>query len=200
MVELAKFTMRWNGTPGGTGYSNFFMGDFASGPITTATLSGASQKINTLIQAIVPNIPAQVSLELLADVEVVGSTDGKLIRFMTNPNYSSRVGTGTGAYSAAAGGVINWQTPAVRNSRRIRGRTFLVPFAGSSLATNGTIDDTKLQALRTAVNLFVNDNTNPGYFGVFARPSSKGATDGQWAIATSGNVPDKTAILRSRRD
>jgi hypothetical protein len=75
----------------------------------------------------------------------------------------------------------------------------VVPVGGESLATNGTLDDTKLALLRTASNTLAGD-TGAAKLGVWSRPTTSGGSDGAWNSASAVTVNDKVAILSSRRD
>jgi hypothetical protein len=200
MQEIARIVTKWTGLAGGTGYTNLYFRDFESTGLDQAIVNGAVQRTDTWNAAISANVPTGITLEIDPVVAILNAEDGVLQRFMNHAIATQRPGSGSGAYSAASGACVNWYTAGVRKGRRIRGRSFLVPFAGASLATNGTLDDTKLNALRTATNTLVTSTAQPGDLGVWARPSTKGATDGAWNVVTSFTIPDKAAILRSRRD
>jgi hypothetical protein len=200
MLEIARVTTKWTGLAGGIGYTNLYYRDFETVGIDQAIVNGSVQRTDTWNAAISANVPTGITLEIEPTVAIINAEDGVLQRFMNHVIATQRPGSGTGAYSAASGACVNWYTAGVRKGRRIRGRSFLVPFAGASLATNGTLDDTKLNTLRTATNTLVTSQTTPGDLGVWARPTTKGATDGVWNVVNSFTIPDKAAILRSRRD
>lgn len=199
MVEMAKIVVNWTGFSGAPGYTNLYFRDFGVGDIDQAIVDGSITKAYNWMSSVASRVPASVTLSISSSVEIIESSNGQLQRFMQGTPPAAIVGTGTGAYSAASGAVVNWYTDGVRNGRRIRGRSFLVPLAGSALDTNGTIADTQLAALRTASNGLITA-TGAGDFGIWARPTTPGGTDGQWNAVTSMTVPDKVAVLRSRRD
>jgi hypothetical protein len=102
-------------------------------------------------------------------------------------------------YSAASGACINWYTDGVRNGRRVRGRSFMVPIGSNGMENNGTLNATALGSWRTATDLLIASFEN-STLGVWSRPSAPAATDGIWHKTTSMTIPDKAAVLRSRRD
>jgi hypothetical protein len=57
-----------------------------------------------------------------------------------------------------------------------------------------------VSALTSYANALKNNTTGRGDFGIWARPTTKTATDGVWYPAQTVSVKDKAAVLRSRRD
>lgn len=200
VTELIKVTVNWTGFSGAPGFTNLYFRDFSEGPVTQAMVDGSLNRADLFFSSVQTRVPNTVSLQVQNTVQIIEATNGELLRFMTGPAKTVRVGSGTGSYSAASGAVVNWQTDGVRNGRRIRGRTFLVPVAGSVLSANGTLDDTHRTSLTTAGLTLYQASADQGVLGVWARPTAPGATDGEWSAVTSHNVPDKVAVLRSRRD
>jgi hypothetical protein len=105
------------------------------------------------------------------------------------------VGTGSAAMAAPAGARVRWLTPAVVNSRRLAGSTFLVPLMASSYEPNGSLLGTSITTINTAATAYLDT-------GVFesCQPVVWSRTHGILADATAFVVPDKVAVLRSRRD
>ena len=75
----------------------------------------------------------------------------------------------------------------------------MVPLGGNGLDVSGTLDNTRLTAWRTATTALI-AAAGVGDLGVWGRPTAPGATDGVWAVVKSFTIPDKAAILTSRRD
>jgi hypothetical protein len=199
MVEMARVTVNWTGFNGAPGYTNLYFRDFETNGIDQAIADGAAAKVDTWLGAWDDFLPPSVAVQVDPTVEVIEATNGALLRFITVPAKPLRQGAGTGSYSAASGAVVNWYTDGVRNGRRIRGRSFMVPLAGNALATDGTLSDTALTTWRTATTTLISA-TGAGDMGVWARPSAPAATDGSWTAASAFTIPDKAAVLRSRRD
>jgi len=115
------------------------------------------------------------------------------------------LGTGTASYSMAAGVKLNWNTSTIRNGRRVRGTTFLVPTTSSAFNQTGTADTTVRTAINTAAAAYLNALSATGLKGVvWSRPldaeDPNGPRDGAIADITGVEVSEKTAILRGRRD
>jgi hypothetical protein len=106
-------------------------------------------------------------------------------------------GGGSGAYSAPSGAVLHWLTGTVRNGRRLRGRTFIVPLANSNYEANGTLAAGTITAIQNAGLALMDEATTR--LVVYGRPAPN-AADGVAALVTGARVPDMAAVLRSRRD
>jgi len=199
MAEILKVVANWSGFVGAPGYTNFYFRDFSAGAPDQAMADGAVAKADAFFDAWVTYLPNTVTILVSPTVEVIEETTGTLTGFFTTSPDTTRAGTVAGTYSAASGAVCNWYTNGIRNGRRIKGRTFMVPLAGNAFDAAGSIDNTKLGAMRLAATNFISA-TGAGDLGVWARPTSPGASDGIWYAASAATVPDMAAVLRSRRD
>lgn len=199
MADLARVTVNWSGFTGAPGFTNLYFRNATPGIIDQAVVDAAVTKVDAWLAAWQARLPNTVTVQTDSAIEVIDDTNGELQGFFQATVGAARVGTGTGNYSAASGAVANWYTDAVRNGRRIRGRTFLVPVAGSFLASNGSLDDTSLTGLRASTATFISA-TGASRLVVWGRPTAPAATDGVSAEVTAFTIPDKAAILSSRRD
>lgn len=204
MVTIARVRTTWSGFNGGPGYTNLFFRDFSDGgsglsDITVAAATAASTRVRAFWAAISNYFPNDVRFQVDSVVDVLEDSNGILVDSLTVPPLEAIEGQQPGAYSAAAGAVITWNTPSIRAGRRIRGRTFLVPLAGVSFDNSGGVLPAAVADI-TAAATTLSDTGGVPDLGVWARPSAKGASDGQWAVVTGLRVPNKSAILRSRRD
>lgn len=195
MARIFRARVNWTGFSGAPGYSVFHGLAFEADPLAEATTF--SQGINNFLIAIANNLPVSVSVQVDPEVEVLEDSTGTLQEVVTVPTLAATQGTGNTTYSAASGAVVNWRTDFVRNGRRIRGRTFLVPLATASYDTDGTL----LPAVRTDI---LNAATAlMDYAGmqlvVYGRPTILD-NDGVSGRVTAVSVPDMAAVLRSRRD
>lgn len=198
MAELAKVTINWTGFAGAPGYTNLYFGNSTPGTISQAVVDNALVKVDAFIAATVLRVPTTVTRAIDPSIEIIDDTNGQLERFMAGTIPAPRVGTGTGAYAAPAGAVISWYTNAVRNGRRIRGRTFLVPIANGALEADGSLQPAALTDLRTAADN-LRAATGDSRLVIWGRPTAPGATDGVSAEVASSQVPDRIAVLTSRR-
>lgn len=98
------------------------------------------------------------------------------------------------SYAAGTGAFVNWQTAAIINGRRLRGRTFFCPIIATEYDTSGTLGSSMQTTLATAASTLA----ALGVLVVWHRPPVGGA-GGSSSLVTSGTVPDKVTSLRSRR-
>lgn len=201
MPDIARVKLKWSGFVGGPGLSVFhFMTDAGTPPDNTDCLAVAT-RVRAFADAIKGMIPATVSLTVDPAVEIITSPGGTLttIENVTPPAVVNSTASGTIVYSAASGAVISWRTAGIRNGRRVRGRTFLVPLHGNAYQNDGSLDAGYIGTLNTAATALRDIGSNIDLC-VYGRESAPGALDGVVHRVTSHNVPDMAAILKSRRD
>lgn len=204
MTELIRVKTRWDGFLGGPGYSVMHFRGFGStegggGDVDDASAAAAVNKVWDFFRQIPGIFPAAARITVEGEVDAIEDSTGALTNSFSGATKATISGTATGNYSAAAGGIINWRTGAIRNRRKIRGRTFLVPLAASAFRDNGQLSQQTIDTIRTVAAPLMN-GTNGPQIGVYARETIKGAADGQFAVASSMTIPTSGAILRSRRD
>jgi hypothetical protein len=194
-MSVYRVKIRWTGFTGSPGYTLLHF-DAPTG----ATLAGAQDVYDqavTFMSAIGSALHSTVKLTAENTVEVVNQTNAQLEDFLTVTASGTTGGTASGGYSSSTGACITWDTGEVKNGRRVRGRTFIVPLAGTSYDADGTLTASALTDIQGAADGLAGGGFS---FGVLSRPSVKGAEDGSFHTVTSGRVTDKTAMLRSRRD
>lgn len=204
MTSILRVKARWSGFSGAPGYTVMHFRDFATGdgsgtePSADQALDAAA-RVNTFFADIAGLLPATVSVVIEPEVEMLEDTDGKLVTAFSAGNLPVVNGLGGEFYSGPTGAVVNWRTGAVRNGRRVRGRTFLVPLHTGAFNETGQLGPNSTATLQAAANTLAASTGTPD-LGVYARPSLPGATDGLWSAVTSATVPRLAAVLRSRRD
>lgn len=200
MAQMAKVTINWSGFPGGPGYTNLYFRDFTgSGAIDQAIVDGAVSKVDAWLAVWRVSLPNSVLTGVDSTVEAIEETTGELQSFYTATPAAAAVGTGGTAYSSPSGAVVSWYTSTVRNGRRIRGRSFMVPLSTTAYEADGTITAAKITSWNTASATLIASGSVSD-LGVWARPTTPGGTDGEWALVTSYRIPDMAAILTSRRN
>jgi hypothetical protein len=120
-------------------------------------------------------------------------------------------GTATGAYAGNAGAVVHWLTSLIVGTRRVRGRTFLVPMIGSAFESNGSLTSTALNTINNAAAALITA-VGTGMV-VWSRPvvahtkydpktgqgTGVAGRSGTYGAVTGSRVPDLAISLRSRR-
>lgn len=188
MATISRHSITWTGFLGAPGISHFYTNASDDTAFHTA--------LNTWKGTWAANLPDDVTLTLKAEVEQLEDTTGELVGAFTIGSDSTTGGANTGGYSAASGVVVNWLTGGFVAGRRVRGKTFMVPISGGAYETNGTIEGNALSFMRTSTATF--QNAVQGIQVVWSRPRASLA--GSSHEVTSWSIPDKVAVLRSRRD
>lgn len=201
MAELLRIKARWGGFTGAPGYTVFHMRDFEAGGGVAGQAQAGVDKVRTFFDGIRMWLAYGVTVQVLGEVEIIEDTTGQMVNVVgvTQPAIVTSGASVVDRYAAAVGAVITWRTAGVRNGRRIKGRSFMVPLTGNAFENNGTLHADALGAINTAATTLRNGATSPD-LGVYARPSGPAATDGVWHVVTSHSTPDFSAVLRSRRD
>lgn len=201
MVGIARVVTRWSGFSGAPGYTNLFFRDFegGSGEPNQATIEGAQGRVQTFWNAVNDFLPNDVTLTIESTVDVLEHSTGELVNSFSAPTAPVITGLDAGAYAAASGAVISWRTGTIRNGRRIRGRTFLVPMGSGAFGINGGIQPSIVTSLQNAANALLANTGTPDLY-IWARPTAPGALDGSLGLVTGASVPSVGAVLRSRRD
>lgn len=197
MVEIAQVVTVHTGLQGLPGYTNwYFFGD----PVSQSTLDGYITASRTFWESIASHFPSAWRYAIQPDVSILNPADGALQRVMTaTPGAQGTFGS-TGAYAGGVGACVTWNTGFVHGSKRLRGRTFLVPLIGTDYAADGTLVDSQLTGLRSAASTLA----AVAGFGVWGRPRAAApgvpALTGAWSAATGAQIRDHVAFLKSRRD
>jgi len=199
LPEVLRVKINWSGFVGSPGYTNFHFTEFVSEGYTQEQADACAAKVQTFITSMKNYLPATVTLTVDTTVDIIQTDTGNLVGFFTVAPGAAQVGTNPATYAAAAGACISWGTNGVRNSRRVRGRTFIVPLASNSLDTNGSINDSSLTGIRAAAAALI-ANVGTGDLSIWARPTGPEATDGVSFPVETYKVNDKVAMLTSRRD
>lgn len=180
---------------GAPGYTNFHFTDLSADPGPVPARAATSAFFN----AISPLLPAEVNWISEGEVAVIDESTGMVTDYvMAEPNPTPGRGGASGGYSAASGAVVTWNTAGVRNGRRVRGRTFLVPLGGNSYQMDGTLTTSAIGTINDAAEELVGESGFESGFCIYSRPSASGP--GGVFPVIGFRVPDMAAVLRSRRD
>ena len=200
-MAVYRGKIRWTIPGAGTAYSVLHFADIAGdGAASQAEADEIIAKMQTWATAIKSTLPNVVTLQVQNEVEHILSTTGDLIDIWTGASQTAQTGTAsaTAGWAAAAGAVVSWSTAGVRNGRRVRGRTFLVPLSNEVWDTDGTLKSVPLGTINSAATALRTVGTTV-QLAVHTRPSAPGASDGDHFPVTGHRTPDMSAILRSRR-
>lgn len=193
-MDMLRITARWTGFPGAPGYSNFF---FAGGGGLIGDQNQVAERVMDAFRGITTQLAAGTIINIEPEAAVVDSDTGAVTDFRNVDTITPVEASSSGPYAGPTGAVINWRTNDLRNGRRIRGRTFLVPLGAQVYDTEGTLSVAALQDLNEFAETIRGVDLD-SEFGVWSRPIN--GSGGVFASVTSHNVPDLAAVLRSRRD
>lgn len=198
---LGRVKIRWSGFQGAPGLTVLHFGAFPHDTFDSTMAANAVSKTDAFIQALKPHIAYGATLETVADVETIDITSGELNGIVTTTPAAAATSTQSlgQKFTAASGAVINWKTNEIRNGRRMRGRSFLVPLGISVVENNGTLDPSFVTSMNTAAAA-LRSTTGAAALMVYGRPSAPGANDGTVGGVIGHSIPDMAAVLRSRRD
>lgn len=187
-MVYARVTATWQGTTGLPGYTRMK----CDGLVMPQAAQGLADSMRTFFDTIKTYIPQDVTISWDGLAQMF-SDNGQLIGEYSYTPPAQVVGANVQSYASPTGAVVNWLTNDFVNGRRVRGRTFLVPLGANAYATDGTLAPAAQTAIQTAAVSLV------------GAPSSLLIATGQPAAGTlhevtGASVPDRAAILRSRRD
>jgi hypothetical protein len=194
-MSLYRVKARWSGFTGAPGYSIFHF-DGPDGAVG-APPEDCAAAVATFFGNLQDRFTRNVRIQVESTVEVINTATGELEGFEDVPTPPVMTGLEAGGYSGVSGANVTWMTGTVRRSRRVRGRTFLVPLASACYQDDGTLMQATIDDINAAA-LALRSQT--GSLMVYGRPSGTGASDGVAAAVTGHRVADKAAVLRSRRD
>jgi hypothetical protein len=199
--RIIRVKINWTGFQGGPGYSNLYFEPVPeSDPWTTINVQAAVDKTQTWLATWRTALPATVVTGIDSQVAELDEQSGNIESFFTAAVVTPAPGTQAGTYSAPSGACVNWTTGGVRNGRRVRGRTFMVPISSFAMSPDGTFENTFLGNWRAAAATFTGDS-NGNRLVVWARPTPGALIpDGGAYDVIGSSINDKAAVLTSRRD
>lgn len=192
---MLRSFLDWTGGIGGAGVTIMHWDSSTGSAADAAEVVGV---MNTFATAISAEIPTAVNVQARAEVLVVDPDDGTITSSWTvSPAPTLKAGQSAGVYSRLSGGCINWSTDLFVDSRRVKGRTYIVPVGQGKMQSDGTLDPAFLTEMNTAGVALL--GLDPA-FCIWHRPTAPGASDGAIGHVISLRVPDKAIKLSSRRD
>ncbi len=184
---MNRVKVGWSGLSGLPGLSTFYVGT----GITDMT------PIRNFFDAWKTFVPTALQWQIANSGDQIQEATGVIVGSWSGPAQATVIGAGgAGGYAAPVGAEVRWDTSAIIDGRRIRGRTFMVPILGALYDSSGTIATATLTSMQTAASALV--TALAGEMKVWHRKNAKGP--GANATVTSALVPDKAYVLRRRRD
>ena len=202
MVAIVR--TEWSGTSGGPGLTQFAA--VGGSAMTAGVAQSLVNAARIFWAAQAAAMPDELRLIVSPVVDVYNESDGELTASYVAAQAPLVVaGTATQGYAGGAGYKVNWNTGVIRNGRRVRGATFIVPAALAIYTNVGEVSGAHQTLVNTAANKLIADFTAAGApLAVWSRPTdateTKPARLGALTGVVSGSTAQKSAILRGRRD
>jgi len=187
MPNLARVLVTWTGTPvTGGGISTFFFDE---------AHSGFQADVADFLTAVTGLCPAGITITVPPSGDLLDVATGELSGTWAEGTVEIITTSSGVSYAAGVGMRTVWRTAGVRNGRRVRGSTFLVPLVTSAYQSNGTIVDATAAAVQTAAAALV--TASGSSMKIYSRPAPGLAGAAHTVI--SAEAPDSVSWLRSRR-
>ena len=198
---MYRYEVEWL-VPGGGGGSSRFYG-LENAP-SQGQIQAWAASIRTMFGAITSQVPNVVSWTFGTEVAVMSVGTGVITDYLPITPLASLAGNAAGPYAAPVGGLWRWETTVVRNSRRVRGRTYLVPLVRDAFDGQGNLQANTITQLQGAAAAYLTANPPDGPIQPCVwsppNPDLDPPRVGAAAEITQAVVPDLAVILRSRRD
>lgn len=194
-MAIFRVKARWTGFSGAPGLSVFHFNDSAD--TTTYTPDNAVLAVRTFFFGMANLLPTVVTIDVDNNVEVIDPPSGQMTDIISAQDQPNVVGAAAATYSAPSGAVVHWTTSGVRNGRRVRGKTFLVPLVTSVYQNDGTLATAHMATIAGQAQALIDNEATA--LVTYSRPVEGGQL-GQQYLVTGQRVPDMAAVLRSRRD
>lgn len=190
-MPFTRYVPQWSGFSGAPGFSVMHL--FGHG--TQAQCEWSAATIRAFFLAQQTRLPNGVTVSFPAEM-TEHSDDGTLtgVQGMTSVPAPVTM-TGTGNWAAPVGARLNWDTNTIVGGKRLRGALFLVPLVVSQYDAVGTLASTTVTGIQGNAQTMLTDLPVAGLPLAVWSP-----TGSVVAAVTSPTVPDRAAVMRSRRD
>lgn len=192
-MPYTTLTAKWENFPGAPGWTRLKF----NGALDAAGAAAAAGNFKSFLNGIIGMVPTGITLTIQPTAEVYNDSGVLTDVVAITPVPTAATGNAAGTYAGGVGAVVHWITGAIHLGAKVRGRTFLVPLAGSAFDSTGTLDNTKLLSLRGAADGLVASTPK---LAVSSKKPPDGSGGNLTTVVISAVVNDKSAILRSRRD
>lgn len=166
--------------------------------INTFYLADVSPDVGPLkafYEAIKAYFPSTLQITVPQQGDTLDVASGRIVDAWGGSNGGVVTGTGTAAYARGSGARVVWQTSGIRNGRRVRGSTFLVPLVSTVYATDGQVNVAPQTAITTAASNLI--TAYGSSLVIWSRP--RRFAGGETHSILQATVPRNPTQLRSRR-
>ena len=186
-----------NGWEGGPGLMTFYFLTPLQNAAAAARVVGNVHDF--LFSPVSSFLPSSVTAQVLGEVDVLDASNGHITDTLSAPIPPPVVGAGSASKAPpSVAALLRLQTATFIAGRRVRGRIFISPLAGTVVTSDGVLSNTQ-QAFGDAARASMVAVLDPGdTWVVWHRP--KLGVGGSAAAITATSMPFKLAVLTSRRD
>ena len=206
MALVALVRTAWSGTSGGPGVTQLAVLGAAGGDWNPSGAQTAVNAVRAFWDSIKAYLPNELTLTVSPVVDTYTRETGELFSSSIAASVPAVViGTATGTYAGGSGIKVTWETGEIRDGRRVRGSTYIVPADGTAFTNTGTVAAAAKTLINTsAATMMASMVSGSVTLGVWSRPreatDTLPARDGAAFQVAQGITSSKSAILRGRRD
>ena len=197
--ELGRVRAIASGYTGAPGLTQFYFQGSTPGTFSNADATAAVAAVKTYLEAVKSVFATGTTIQVQSAVDVVDWVSGALVGNRAATGVTVVICSGLGIRLVAEAALVQWYTQTVVGRRLLRGRTFLSPMGANMLASDGSVLGTTVSTVVAAGNALIATPTVT--LSTWHRPVPfRTGNNGTCAAIISNQVPNKVAILRSRRD
>jgi len=185
MATLKRYVVEWSGLTGGPGVSVHYSDN-------TSTLTSALTTFYTYLGTL---CSTPLTWTVPGNGDTIDSGTGHLVGAWSGGTATVVTCSSSVAYAAGTGCMVRWNTGAIRNTRKLQGRTFICPIGAGLYDSSGTISNAVVTGLTAAATALV----TAGGLMIWGRPLDDPPTNGVAVSVLSATVPDKVVSLQTRR-
>lgn len=202
MATVGQIITEWSGTSGGPGVSTMGIQVTGGGAISAGGVQTAVNAVRSFWDSVKGLLPNELSLRVSPICDQYEDSTAVLVGSATAATPPAPVlGGSVSAYAGGVGIRVDWNTGAIQFGRRVRGRTYLVPAGQGNFDVDGTVSAASLAVAQPAAAALISALSTGGVpLVVWTKPNDEKGRAGVCTPVTNGTVPDKSAILRTRRD
>lgn len=195
---MLRVTVTGTGWPGAPSVNQYYFN--APDHATNDQASFSWERVRDAWEQLKTLCPNYVSHIVQAEVEDIDEATGEIRgSTITEGTGGSIGGVGTGlSLPPATAACLNLVTGEFKNGRKVRGRTFVSPISQGSSDADGTPTAACLAIVAAVSDIMVEDTGSGENYVVWSRPVNEAG--GTMHAVGSMTMPDRFAVLRSRRD
>lgn len=201
MVALVR--TEWSGTSGGPGVTQMAVYGDVGGAWGASSSQAAVNAVRQFWDSLKALLPDELKLQVSPVIDDYDTVSGDLVgSYVAATAPVQVVGTSAQSYVGGAGAKITWNTGQIRNGKRVKGSTFIVPIASTVFGPTGTVSAGSILTINTAAAAMLSQLAAGGStMAVWSRPGPPSKPRAGFSTQViSGTCNVKSAILRGRRD